>query len=92
MVCKVVYGLTNTIAKTKTKKTSLKVWVCYFFRELYQSKNNVIPHSIIAVILDIILNISKRRKQQQLQMQPLLKTIGKPWENSYLQWSGWILL
>ena len=41
------------------------------------SKNHVIPHSVIAAILDN----SKRRKQQYvsqvLQIQPLLKTIGK---------------
>ena len=42
----------------------------------------MIHHSVIASILDVILNISKRNKQQQyaskiLQIQPLLKTIGK---------------
>ena len=49
---------------------------------MYHSKKHVIPLSVIAANLDVILNISKRRKQQQyasqiLQMQPLLKTIGK---------------
>ena len=53
-----------------------------FYHAVYHSKNHVIPHSVIADILDIILNISKRQKQQQyaiqiLQIQPLLKTIGK---------------
>ena len=52
------------------------------YRAVYRSKNHVIPQSAIAAILDIILNISKRRKQQQyasqiLQIHPLLKTIGK---------------
>ena len=32
---------------------------------VYHSKNYVISHSVIAAILDVILNISKRRKQQQ---------------------------
>ena len=53
-----------------------------FYRAVYHSKNNVIPHSVIAATLDIILNFSKRRKQQQyasqiLKIQPPLKTIGK---------------
>ena len=53
-----------------------------FYHAVYHSKNHVIPHSVIADILDIILNISKRQKQQQyaiqiLQIQPLLKTIRK---------------
>ena len=72
----------NTITKTKTKKTLRKARVCYFLCAVYHSKNYVIPHSVIAAILDVILNISKRRKQQQyasqiLQKQPLLKIIGK---------------
>ena len=54
-----------------------------FFRALYQSKNHVSPHTVIVVILDVILNISKHRKQQQLQIQPLLKTIRKLSEKSY---------
>ena len=53
-----------------------------FYRAVYHSENHLIPHSVIAAILDIILNISKRRKQQQyasqiLQTQQLLKTIEK---------------
>ena len=53
-----------------------------FFREVYHSKNRVIPHPVIAAFLDVILNISKSRKQQQyasqiLQIQTLLKTIRK---------------
>ena len=53
-----------------------------FYCAVYHSKTHVIPYFVIADILDIILNISKRRKQQQyasqiLQIQPLLKTIGK---------------
>ena len=68
---------------SKDKKITLrKVCVCYFFRAVYHSNKSVIPHSVIAAILDAILNISKRRKQQQyasqiLQIQSLLKTIGK---------------
>ena len=63
--------------KNITKSTSM-----FFFRAVYHSKNYVIPHSVIASFLDAILNISKRRKQQQyasqiLQKQPLLKTMGK---------------
>ena len=54
----------------------------FFYRAVYHSKNHVIPHSVIADILDIVLNISKRKKQQQyasniLPIQPLLKTIRK---------------
>ena len=53
-----------------------------FYCAVYHSEKHVIPDSVIAAILDIILNISKRRKQQQyasqiLQIQPLLKTIEK---------------
>ena len=33
-----------------------------FFRAVYHSKKSVIPHSVIAAILDFILNISKRKK------------------------------
>ena len=72
----------NAITKTKTKNNIAKSMSLLFFRALYQSKNHVIPHTVIAVILDIILNISKHRKQQQLQIQPLLKTIKKLSEKS----------
>ena len=72
----------NTITKTKTKKNITKSPSLLFFRAVYHSKSYVIPHSVIASILDVILYISKRRKQQQyasqiLQKQPLLKTIRK---------------
>ena len=50
-----------------------------FFRALYQSKNHVIPHTVIAVILNVILNISKHR-EQQLQKQPLLRNIRDYWK------------
>ena len=51
-----------------------------FFCAVYHSKTYVIPHSVIAAILQVILNILKRIKQQQyasqfIQIQPLLKTI-----------------
>ena len=71
----------NTITKTKTKNNITNSLSLLFFGAVYHSKNHVIPHSVIAAILDVILNISKRRKQQQyasqiIQIQPLLKTIG----------------
>ena len=37
-----------------------KIRVCYFFHAVYRSKNHVIPHRVIAAILDVILNISQR--------------------------------
>ena len=81
VVWKVVYDLMNTITRTKTKNNIMKS-MSYFFCAVYHSRNHVIPHSVIAAILDVIWNSSKRRKQQQyasqiLQIQPLLKTIGK---------------
>ena len=71
----------NTITKTKTKDIVTKSNML-FYCAVCHSKKHVIPHSVIADIFAIILNISKRRKQQQyasqiLQKQPLLKTIGK---------------
>ena len=48
----------DTITRTKTKTLPLgKIRVCYFFRVLYGSKIHVIPHPVIAAILDVILNI-----------------------------------
>ena len=73
----------NTITETKTTNNIAKSMSLLFFRALYQSKNHVISHTVIAVILDVILNISKHRKQQQLQIQPLFKTIIKLSEKSY---------
>ena len=75
VVWKVVYGLMNTITKTKTKNNITKSMSLLFYRAVYHSKNHLIP-------LEIISNISKRRTQQQyasqiLQIQPLLKTIEK---------------
>ena len=80
-----VYGWMNTITnlKIKTKNNITKNTSLLFYRAVYHSENHVIPHSgIMADILDIILNISKRRKQQQyasqiLQIQPLLKNYQK---------------
>ena len=88
VVWKVVHGLMNTIIKTKTEKALRKARVCCFCRAVYYNKNHVIPHSVIAAILDVILSILKRRKQQQyasqiLQIQPLLKIIGKIVINCY---------
>ena len=48
----------NTITKTKTKNNIAKSMSLLFFCVLYQSKNHVIPHTVIVVILDVILNIS----------------------------------
>ena len=56
-----VHGLMDTIPRTKTKTLPLrKIRVCYFFRAVYQSKNHVISHPVIAAILDVILNILQR--------------------------------
>ena len=68
--------------QNKDKNNITKSMSLLFYRAVYHSKSHMIPHSVIAAILDIILNISKLRKQQQyasqiLQIQPLLKTIGK---------------
>ena len=56
-----VHGLMDSIPRTKTKKTLplplRKIKVCYFFHAVYHSKNHVIPHPVIAAILDAILNI-----------------------------------
>ena len=65
------------LPKQRQKETLRKVCVCYFSVQCIIAKS-VIPHSVIAAILDVILNISKRRKQQQcasqiLQIQSLLK-------------------
>ena len=68
--------------QNKDKNSITKSMSLFFFRAMYYSKNHVIPKSVIAAILDVILSISKRRKQQQyasqiLQIQPLLKIIRK---------------
>ena len=49
-----VYGLMNTITKTKTKKNITKSMSLLFYHAVYHSKNHVIPHSVIVAILDII--------------------------------------
>ena len=47
--------------RTKTKTIPLrKIRVCYFFHAVYRSKNHVVPHRVIAAILDVILNILQR--------------------------------
>ena len=40
--------------------TITKNRVCYSFHAVYHSKNHVIPHPVIAAILDVILNIVQR--------------------------------
>ena len=50
VVSKVLYGLMNTITITKREEAVI-------FCTVYHNKNNVIPHPVIAAILDVILNI-----------------------------------
>ena len=52
-----VHGLMDTILRTKTKTLPLRKISQIFFHAVYHSKNNVIPHPVIAAILDVILNI-----------------------------------
>ena len=48
-------------SQNKDKKLPLQnIRVCYFFRAVYYSKNHVIPHPVIAAILNVILNILHR--------------------------------
>ena len=65
-----------TISKNKS--------LCYFFRALYHTKN-VIPHPVIAAILEVILNILQRWKQHQQQASQILQIqlLIKLSENSY---------
>ena len=75
----IVHGLMDMIPRTKTKTLPLrKLKACYFFHAVYYSKNHVIPHPVIAAILNVILNILQRWKTtitscQILQIQ--MKTI-----------------
>ena len=53
-----VHGLVDTIPRTKTKTLPLqKLRVCYYFHAVYYSKTHVIPHPVIAAILNVILNM-----------------------------------
>ena len=69
----------NKITNLKTKNNITKNMSLLFYRAVHHMENHVIPLSVIAAILDIILNISKRQQyaSQILQIQPLLKTIEK---------------
>ena len=76
----------DTITRTKTKTQHYhyeRLESVLIFRAVYHSKNHVTPRTVIAAILDVILNILQRWKQQQkhasriLQVQPLMKTIRK---------------
>ena len=49
-----VHVLMDTIPRTKTKTLPLRKI------RVYHSKNNVIPHPVISVILNVILNILQR--------------------------------
>ena len=61
VVWKVHVRLMDANPRTKTKTIPLrKIRVCYFFHAVYRSRNNVIPHRVIAAILDVILNILQR--------------------------------
>ena len=51
--------------QNKDTQKHYKKRVLYFFRAVYHSKNHVIPCPVIAAILDVILNILQRWKQQQ---------------------------
>ena len=54
-----VYGLMDTILRTKTKTLPLQK-ILLFFRAVHHSKNHVIPHRVIGAILDVILNSLQR--------------------------------
>ena len=56
-----MHGLMDTIPRKKTKILPLrKIRVCYFFHAVYHNKTDVIPHPVVAAILNIILNILQR--------------------------------
>ena len=48
--------------QNKEKNNITKSMSLLFLCAVYHSKTHVIPHSVIAAILDVIFNISKRRK------------------------------
>ena len=50
------YNYQNTDKIINITKNKIR----YFFRPVYHSKNYVIPHYLIAAILDVILNILHR--------------------------------
>ena len=53
-----VHGLMNTIPRTKTKALPLlKIRVGYFSVQCIIAKKHVIPHPIIAAILDVNNNM-----------------------------------
>ena len=53
-----VHGLVDTIPRTKTKTLPLrKLRVCYYFHVVNYSKNHVIPHPVIAAILNLNVSI-----------------------------------
>ena len=55
MVWKVVHKLIDMITKTKTKNITIsKSKSRYIYGAVYLSKNHVIPHPVIAAILDFI--------------------------------------
>ena len=55
-----LHGLMVTIPRTKTNITITKNKILLFFGAVYHSKNHVIPHPVIAAILDVVLNILQR--------------------------------
>ena len=56
-----VHELMDMILRTKTKTLPLrKIRACYFFLAVYHCENHVIPHRVIGVIFDVILNVLQR--------------------------------
>ena len=47
-------------SQNKDKNINITKNKSQFFRAVYHSKNHVIPHRVIAAILDVILNILQR--------------------------------
>ena len=55
-----VYGLMDTINRTKTKTLQLRKISLLFFPCSVSYKKHAIPHCVIAAILGVILNILQR--------------------------------
>ena len=77
-----MHGLMDKITRTGQKHYHYEKQEYVIFPVQCIITRHMILHPIIAAILDFILNILQRWKQQQhasqfLQIQPLLKTIRK---------------
>ena len=55
--------------QNKDKNSITKSMSLFFFRAMYYSQNHVIPKSVIAAILDVILSISKRRNNNNMPVK-----------------------